>query len=237
MAHQKVLITGIHIGLGHALAKKCLAAGSRVYGVSRTRPPDLADESGLRFAQLDLRQFHDIDGVLAELLDGVTSLDLALLNAGVLGEIKDLRDSSLEELQNVMDINVWANKAVIDTLLRTTQVSQVVAISSGAALNGSGGWGAYAISKSALNLLVRVYAHEHSDTHFTALAPGIVDTNMIRDILAQPEEPRHPANARIREAQKEGRVVSPDVAAANLLARIPDLLEQPSGAYLDIRQM
>ena len=39
-----------------------------------------------------------------------------LLNAGVLGEIKDLSDTTLAEIAAVMDVNVWANKVIYDTL-------------------------------------------------------------------------------------------------------------------------
>ena len=86
-----------------------------------------------------------------------------LLNAGVLGEIKDLSDTTLAEIAAVMDVNVWANKVIYDTLRELdTRIQQLVAISSGAAFNGSGGWGAYSMSKSALNLMFRVYAHEIS---------------------------------------------------------------------------
>jgi NAD(P)-dependent dehydrogenase (short-subunit alcohol dehydrogenase family) len=210
-----------------------------VYGVSRTPPEGIAAEARFRFASLDLRRFDAIPAVLKQLLQGTDDLDLVLLNAGVLGQIKDLQSTSIDELREVMDVNVWSNKVLIDTLLGEIQVSvkQVVAISSGAAFNGSGGWGAYSISKSALNLLVRVYAHEHPGTHFCALAPGIVDTPMIRYILEQPEDPRFAANGRIRAAQRESRVLPPETAAATVQRRVPELLERQSGSYVDIRQM
>lgn len=233
----RVFITGIHTGIGHALATELLDTGAEVWAVSRTPPDDLVGRERLQFASLDLRRFDEITPTLGELLDGVDPLDLAILNAGALGELKDLCDTSIDELRSVMDLNVWANKVVIDALLASRRVGQVVAISSGAAFNGSGGWGAYSISKSALNLLVRVFAHEHPETHFTALAPGVIETGMIHTILAQPENERHSANLRIRAANAEGRVMSPAVAAKRLLACFPQLLERESGAYADIRKL
>jgi benzil reductase ((S)-benzoin forming) len=238
MNRKRVFITGVHTGLGQALAKQYVAGHARVYAVSRHPPEQLGAAAELRFMQLDLRRFDAIFRVLATLLEGVQALDLVLLNAGVFGQLKDLKDTSIGELRSVMDLNVWANKVVIDALFGSgLRISQVVAISSGAAQNGSGGWGAYSISKSALNLLVRVYAHEHPETHFVALAPGIVQTKMIDYVVSQPEDPRHPAGSRIRQALAQGRVLSPDAAAALLAQRIPDLLRWPSGAYVDIRNM
>ena len=47
-----------------------------------------------------------------------------------------------------MELNVWANKELIDTLALHAKVKQIVGISSGAAINGSKGWGSYSLSKS-----------------------------------------------------------------------------------------
>jgi NAD(P)-dependent dehydrogenase (short-subunit alcohol dehydrogenase family) len=236
MQPASVLITGVHTGLGHALARRCLDDGARVFGLSRTRPGDLDGLAG--FVGLDLRQLGEIPGATRRLLRGVDELSLVILNAGVLGEIKDLAETTVEELRRVMDLNVWANKVLIDTLMDgEREVRQVVAISSGAAFNGSGGWGAYSVSKSALNLLLRVYADEHPGTHFIALAPGVVDTPMLQIVLAQPENPRHPANRRIRQARAEGRVMPPDQAAERVLGCIPGLLSRPSGSFADVREL
>jgi NAD(P)-dependent dehydrogenase (short-subunit alcohol dehydrogenase family) len=233
-----VLITGIHTGLGYALAARCLDDGAAVYAVSRTPPEHLVRRPGLEFRPLDLRRFETVAPTIRDLLADVKALDLAILNAGVLGEIKDLKETGIDELRDVMDVNVWANKLVIDALFDLgIPIGQIVAISSGAAFNGSGGWGAYSISKSALNLLVRVYAHEHPDTHFLALAPGVIETPMTRHVVAQPEEPRHPANARIRALFADGRVLSPEQGAANILARLPEMLAKPTGSYVDIRSL
>jgi NAD(P)-dependent dehydrogenase (short-subunit alcohol dehydrogenase family) len=238
MESEDILITGVHTGLGHALARQLLASGARVRAVSRQLPADLEGQANLRFAPLDLRRLEAIPPALDGLLEGGEALDLVLLNAGVLGEIKDLARTSLDELRAVMEINVWANKVLIDHLLAGgRRVAQIVAISSGAAFNGSGGWGAYCVSKSALNLLIRVYAHEHPQVHFTALAPGLVDTPMIRAVLDAPDDPRHAANGRIRAASAEGRVLPPDLVAAKILQRVDALRETPSGGYVDIREL
>lgn len=235
---KKVLVTGIHTGLGLALARRFLDDGAELFAISRTAPAELASHPGLRFRSLDLTEFDRIPSAVRELLEGVDSLDLAILNAGVLGEIKDLRETTVDELRGVMDVNVWANKLLIDALFETGHApGHVVAISSGAAFNGSGGWGAYSISKSALNLLVRVYAHEHPGTHFTALAPGVIETPMTRKVAAAELNPRHPANARIRAAFAEGRVMSPQAGAANLIAALDELRRRPSGGYVDIRDL
>jgi NAD(P)-dependent dehydrogenase (short-subunit alcohol dehydrogenase family) len=168
----------------------------------------------------------------------VKQLDLVLLNAGVLGEIKDLYRTSLEEIAAVMDINVWANKQIFDTLLEMRMpIRQLVAISSGAAFYGSGGWGAYSISKTALNLMFRVYAHEQPATHFTCLAPGLVRTQMLDHVFALERHERYPAVGRIRSAEGTERMQTASQAADRLLAALPRLFEYPTGSFVDIRDM
>jgi alcohol dehydrogenase len=239
MRDAKVFLTGVHTGLGHALARACLDRGARVWAISRAEPEDLAGRDGWNFRVLDLRWFEEIRFGLENLLDGVGPLDLAILNAGILGPLRDLSDVPLGELREVMDVNVWSNKEILDGLFDLGHTPEaVVGISSGAAKNGSGGWGAYSISKAALGMLLRVYAHERPATHFAAVAPGIVDTAMTRRIRDDADDdPRHAANARVREAFAEGRAMTPEQAAQRLLDLLPRFREHDSGSYLDVRAL
>ena len=239
MRDAKVFLTGVHTGLGHALARGCLDRGAQVWGISRSEPEDLAGRVGWNFRVLDLRWFEEIRLGLDGLLGEVGPLDLVILNAGVLGPIQDLADTSLDELRAVMNINVWSNKEILDGLFALGhEPTQVIGISSGAARSGPGGWGAYAISKAALNLLLRVYASERPATHFTALAPGIVETAMTRSIRDDgDDDPRHGANARVREAFADGTARTPEAAADAILDRVGTLREHANGAFLDLRDL
>lgn len=240
MRYQTVLITGVHTGLGNAVAQIFLDEGADVFAASRKAPERLKNAERLHFRSMDLSQTEAIRDSIRELLRSVKRLDLVLLNAGVLGEIKDLRDTSLKEIATILDINVWANKLIYDTLLDLQiAVPQLVAISSGAAFYGSGGLGAYSISKSALNLLFRVYSHEHSETHFNCLAPGVIQTQMVDRVLTLPSEvdDRYPAVERIRSTLGTDQMQTPTEAAHRLRAALPRLLEYSSGSYVDIREM
>jgi len=238
MSYQNVFLTGIHTGLGKALTQVFLDNGAEVFAVSRQRPDDLHNAGRLRFCSLDLSDTDQIGDGIREFLAPVRQLDFVLLNAGVLGEIKDLRDTGLDEIAHVMAINVWANKLIYDTLSEMQiSIRQLVAISSGAAFNGSGGWGAYSISKSALNLMFRVYAHENPDTHFICLAPGLVRTQMLDYVCSLECDERYPAVRRIQDAVGTERMQTPSQAAQRLLDVFPRLLEYPTGSYVDIRDM
>ena len=237
---QRIFITGNSSGLGRGFTRHYLRQGAEVYGCSR-RGCNLQESGGrLHDIHCDLGDLESIAPALDALLGGVEKLDLVILNAGILGAIKTMRDTTLEELRRIMDINVWSNKVILDWLLDSgMSIGQIVFISSGAAVNGSKGWGGYSLSKAALNMLARLYAHEFPATHLTALAPGLVDTPM-QDYLCDPGSvnvEEFPSVQKLRDARGTANMPAPDEAAARIAAVIPELGSHPSGSFLDIRTM
>ncbi len=234
---MNVLITGVSSGIGLALARAFIDQGAVVFGTSRREPPAKVLES-IRFVPSDLSDFECVPRMLEELLGEVTALDLVWLNAGVLGEIKDMAACSIAELQRTFDINVWANKVVLDALYsRPRDVKEVIAISSGAAIRGNRGWNGYAISKAALNMLIQLYAAERPDTHFIAFAPGLVDTAMQDYLCALPEDDSHPSVEVLKAARGTENMPDPEEAAQRILNVLPRLKTLPSGSFADIRTL
>lgn len=238
MEPQRIFISGISAGLGYALASTYLSHDWKVYGVSRTYPDGLQGNPNLYFQSLDLADLRYIPNALASLLSHAKKLDLVVLNAGVLSPIADMKDTRMEDLQYAMTINVWANKVILDTLFqRGIEVRQVVAISSGAAATGLRGWNGYAISKAALNMMIQLYSQEQPHTHFTSLAPGLVDTPMQDYISSVPDAERFPTIARLQRLKGTAEMPSPDGAAQRMLQIFPRLLNLPSGSFTDVRKM
>lgn len=233
---RRVLITGNSSGLGRGLSDACLERGDRVYGMSRRGAG--RHHERLRDVRCDLSDLDAIPAALDALLGDVEHLDLVFLNAGAVGEIRAMTDVPLDDLRALMDLNVWANKVILDRLhAHGPPVRQVVATSSGASVLGNRGWDGYSLSKAALNMLVRLYAHEFPDTHLNALAPGLVDSEMMDHLCQEPDPERFPALRRIREARAQGTMPGPDEAAARVLEVVPDLRSFASGEYVDIRQI
>ena len=240
MKNQRVLITGVSSGLGHGLAIEYLRRGFSVLGVSRREPRDLIDAGGERFhfLALDLGSGEIGGETMERWLAEVGGVDLLLLNAGILGRIADLSETSLAEMRHVMEVNLWANKWVIDAVLRQGMLPrQVVAISSGASVSGSRGWNAYALSKAALNMLIMLYAAEQPKVHFAALAPGLVDTAMQEYMRGLQDDGRFETLARLRQAHGTPAMKGPEEAARAVAAAIDCLPAWPNGSYVDIRKM
>jgi len=233
------LITGNSSGLGLGLTMTLLRQGATVYGLSRRGCPLRSGK--LHDRRCDLTDLNAIDSVLVDLLDGVTTLDIVILNAGVLGEVRDLSQTPQPDIEQMMTVNVWSNKVLIDFLIRKrVGIGQLVLISSGASISGHRGWGAYSLSKATLNMLGRLYAREMPGTHIISLAPGLVDTAM-QDYLCDPQKTdvsRYPSLQNLRDARGTIGMPGPDEVAEKILKAVPQLPELfESGDYVDIRNL
>lgn len=238
MSASSVFITGVSSGIGFGLAREYLDRGAAVYGLSRREPDELPKCDGFHFVSVDVSDFSVLPDALGELLSGADTLDLAILNAGILGEMADMQETSLDDLKHLMDVNVWSNKVIVDWLLQSGKgVQQIIGMSSGASVNGHRGWNGYSISKAALNMLMKLYAEEAPNVHFTAFAPGLVDTSM-QDYLCDLEHGgKFESVERLKAARGTERMPDPESAAPELIRAFENALDHPSGEFLDIRQM
>lgn len=239
MSTPTVFITGASSGIGLGLAKEYLSRGAAVYAVSRRDPKELGEDLGdqFHFCAMDLTDERCVANELQPFLSSAGEIDVAVLNAGVLGEINDLRDVPLSELRRTMDINLWANKSVIDILMELgVPVRQIVTISSGAAVNGNRGWNGYSLSKAALNMLTQLYARECAGTHFSAVAPGLVDTAMQDHLCGLPDDDRFLSLEVLKSKRNTEEMPEPNQIAPRLIDLFAALRESvQSGEFVDIR--
>ena len=235
---QTVFVTGTSSGLGKGFVKCFLEKKWQVYGVSRRVPDDLLANLNFHFQSLDLGELDRIPVVLEKLFYQVERIKVAVLNAGILGTIGDMAETNLSELKQLMDTNLWANKIILDCLLKGRfKPIQIISISSGAAVNGNRGWGGYSLSKAALNMLTQLYAREFPETHFTALAPGLIDTPMQDYLCEFADETRFPSVKTLKAARNTPKMPKPVTAAQNIISLFPKLLNYESGSFVDIRTM
>ena len=233
---QIVFITGNSAGLGYGLTHNYLNSGDTVYGCSRSGIS--INHENLFDYQCDLSNLEGIPAHLDRFLGQVRRLDLVILNAGVLGEIKDLHETGLAEIQQTFDINVWANKIILDWLhSRNFPVKQIVLISSGAAVNGNRGWNGYALSKATLNMLTMQYAHEFPDTHLTAFAPGLVHTAMQDKLCNEIDTENYPSIKALKNALGTESMPEPEAAGAIIARAFDQLHRYPTGSFVDLRKM
>ncbi|MBS0010634.1 MAG: SDR family NAD(P)-dependent oxidoreductase [Bacteroidales bacterium] len=235
---MNILISGCSKGLGYGLSRFYLEGGHRVYGISRTGNTELENYPHFNHLEQDLSDFDSVRKNIPGFLGEIETLDLVILNAGILNDIKDMSDTSIEEIRHVMDVNVWANKVLIDCLfLELDEILQIVAISSGAAVNGSRGWNAYALSKATLNMLIDLYSREHANTHFIAMAPGLIDSGMQDYISGLPPEIDFPVVKKLKKAKGTEQMPPPSRAAEIVARAIEKAINYESGSFVDVRQL
>ncbi len=229
---MNVLITGVSFGLGKSLKNQYLNMGKNVYGLSRTEVTDCKH----KIFDLSILSDDTYSKVLEDLLEGQKYFDLVILNAGILGNIQKFNDVSMDDLDNIMNTNVFSNKLLLDNLYKIgVNIKQVVCISSGASQNTYKGWGGYSISKAALRMMMKVYSKDILETHFTSLAPGLVDTKMQKHLCNEVDITEFPETSKFIESRDKGITRSSDDVAKDVVKIIPDLLDLESGSYIDLR--
>lgn len=193
LAGRVALVTGASRGIGRAAAVALAKAGAHVIALARTQGAleELDDAivaatgASATLVPLDLSDFEGIDRLGAAIAERWGRLDVLVGNAGLLGRVTPLAHVTPQVWQQVMDVNVTANWRLIrslDPLLRRSEAGRVIFITSGAAHKARAYWGAYSVSKAALNALARTYAAETQTTPVTVmlLNPGPLRTAMRR---------------------------------------------------------
>ncbi|WP_024790512.1 MULTISPECIES: SDR family NAD(P)-dependent oxidoreductase [unclassified Lebetimonas] len=216
---MKVLITGISRGIGAGLVKEYLNRGDEVYGIGRSCPFDIP------FYKIDLTNIENLYKAVEAFN---TDFDLVILNAGILGEIKLMKEWSVKELNDIFMVNVWANKVLIDLLEKWAK--KIVIISSGAAVNGNPGWGGYALSKCVLNMMVSIYSKE-INTPIFAVAPGVIDTDMVRKVISAERE-KFSSVERVDKSK-----IELNEGVRKLVKLFDNLDKFESGSFIDIRNV
>ena len=227
---KNILITGCSSGLGLALTNYYLQKGFKVYGISRNKP-EIQNQNFIHIS-FDLSKISEIKTSLTNILKEIKNLDLVFLNAGMLGKIKILQELSIEEMQEVYSLNVYANKELLDILMQI-DVKNIFIISSGASKTGYKGWGSYSLSKAGVNMLVNLYSNEMFNTKIIALAPGVIKTPMTDYIRFELDENIFTSAKKLNE----GLVQTAFETAIKIDVFINRINEFETGSYVDIRQI
>ena len=141
-----------------------------------------------------LKDLPAIDRLGAAIFERWKKLDILVGNAGILGKLTPLGHIEPKTWDEVMAVNVTANFRLIramDPLLRAAPAGRAVFMTSGAARSCPAYWGAYSVSKAALEAMVRTYAAEVAVTKVRAncFSPGPTRTKM-RSAAMPGEDPK-----------------------------------------------
>ena len=184
------VITGASRGLGAAIAKRFAGEGAHVVLVARTvggleEVDDAirAEGGAATLVTLDLTEFDRIDEMGAALAERFGRIDVLVGNAGILGTLSPMGHIETQVWDRVIAVNLTANWRLIrsfDPLLRASNSGRAIFVTSGAADGLHPYWGAYAVSKAALEIMVKTWAGEVTKTpvKVNLVDPGALRTSM-----------------------------------------------------------
>lgn len=177
---KNVLVLGGSRGIGAAMVRRFVKGGGKVaftYAGSKDAATTLATETGAEAVRADSANRDELIQTVA----GRGALDVIVVNAGtlVLGDPLTL-DSS--EVDRMIDINVRAPyHASVEAARRMNANGRIIVIGS---VNGDrmpfAGAAAYALTKSAMQGMVRGLARDFGDRGITvnSIQPGPTDSDM-----------------------------------------------------------
>lgn len=209
------LITGCNRGIGLAMARELSARGEHVIGVCRKPSAELQALPLQVEAAVDVTDGSTLAALNERL--GDTAIDRLILNAGVLSRegLDDLDEAAFIRIQQQFDTNTLGPLRVVAALQQRLSPSAKIAIITSrmgsVSDNTSGGYYGYRASKAAVNAVGKSLAEDLRPRGIAVflLHPGFVRTDMTGG----------------------NGDVTPEQAAANLLARIDQLGIAESGSF------
>jgi 3-oxoacyl-[acyl-carrier protein] reductase len=219
------LVTGGSRGIGAACVRLFTQAGAKVafnYQHARKQAEDLVRECGhdQTFGiQASLDSPGDGRELIAAAIDRFGALDILVANHGIWPpEDVPVDQMTTEQWDKTVAVNLDSVFGLIRTAVKQFKKEQrgghIVLISSTAGQRGEAFHCDYAATKGAIISMVKGLATELAREHIyvNCVAPGWVQTDMTRDVLAQPA-----TGEKVRNTIPLGRVGKPEEIAASVL--------------------
>lgn len=195
LLHERIiLVTGAGDGIGRAAAKTFAAHGATVILLGRTtrKLENVYDEivqahhpqPAIYPMNLEGASPKDYENLATTIQNEFGRLDGLLHNAALLGTLTPIEYYHVNTWYQVMQVNLHAPFLMTQAclaLLKRSQNASIIFTSSGVGRKGKAYWGAYAVSKFALEGLMQILADElenNSSIRVNSINPGQVRTSM-----------------------------------------------------------
>ncbi len=204
LSGRHAVVTGGAGGLGRGIARALIEAGASVelWDQDANGLAQAVAELGRRASQrqLDIRDVNAVDAAADAAVASHGRIDILINNAGVLGEVRPIWETTPENFQRVLQVNLFGaylvTRAVVSRMLRQPPRcspdghplrGHVVNIASIQGKEGMAMAAAYSASKAGLIALTKSVAKETAKEGIivTAVTPAAAETAMAKEISAE----------------------------------------------------
>jgi NAD(P)-dependent dehydrogenase (short-subunit alcohol dehydrogenase family) len=223
MFENKVaIVTGAGLGMGRATARRFAQEGAKICAVdidlaaAEDTVRTIREAGGEAFAcEADISQEADNERMVDLTVTRYGGLDVAHLNAAILGHVGDFFESTVENFDRVIAVNQRGCYLGLKSVGRVIRPQgAIVAMSSTAGLMGWDTNATYSSTKHAIIGLVKSTAPAFAakNVRINAVCPGMINTRMLtgeskEDVLLPPAELRVPGFRGVATAQYVAEVV------------------------------
>lgn len=189
------IITGAAGGIGSAAIRLFVEQGASVLAVDRDEQAlrniaDSFDRTQVSYCSADVTQEADVKRYTQAAIDRYGRLDIALLNAGVLGSLLPITDYPVELFDQVVAVNLrgaWLGLREAFSLLKDSGGGSIVLTSSVQGLSAIQHTTAYTATKHAVVGMMRGAALEGAEFNIrvNTVHPGLTNTQMMGGLHKQ----------------------------------------------------
>lgn len=190
--NRVTLVTGGTRGIGEAICTKLKLRGNRVvanYGGNDQTADAFTERTGIPAIKFDVSDFDATQTAIGKIEAEYGPIDILVNNAGITRD-GTMHKMDFEQWNKVVQTNLTSCfntcKAVIDGM-REREFGRIVNIGSINGQAGQYGQVNYASAKSGIHGFTKALAQENAAKGITvnAVAPGYVDTDMVRAVPAE----------------------------------------------------
>ena len=205
-------ISGATSGLGKELSIQLVKNGYHVliHGRNQNKLNSLYDEikslnGTSTIINLDLKDYNGIDKLGYEIFKKFKKLDLLVMNAAILGTLSPLCHQEPKEFEEVLNTNLIANFRLLRSLelsLKESKNGKLCVISSKLTKKPKPFWGAYSVSKAALEQMIYNWYMENKKTNVKVyiIYPKPINTKLRKTAMPGEDETKNqtPSNAALK---------------------------------------
>lgn len=233
---KTVIVTGGSRGIGAAIVKELAYCGYNVvlnYNKSEVTAKKIREELkekniNIEIFKADVSKREKVRELVKFTLERFNNIDVLINNAGI-DQIKPFTDITDEDWKNMMQVNLnsvfYCTQEVIENMIHNKK-GCIINISSIWGITGASCEVAYSTSKAAVDGFTKALAKElgPSNIRVNAIAPGLVDTDMNKNLskeelqkieneiplgrIAKPEEVVKSIKWLIKDEYVTGQIIS-----------------------------